>query len=64
MPEDAVEAMKVLNEKLNKISKGLKVHRKRFDRINARLAAIEAGGVGGGGGGAAADYDDEDVVTT
>ena len=57
--------MKVLNEKLNKISKGLKVHRKRFDRINARLAAIEAGGIGGGGGGgAAADYADEDVVTT
>jgi len=64
VPEDTAAALKMLNEKMDRMSKGLKIHRKRFDKINQRLKAIEENGGGGGGGSAGANDDDDDVVVT
>eukprot|EP01084_Bolivina_argentea_P140549 247044_1 len=51
--QDPQAAIKQLNAKLTKLIKGLKAHRGRFSRMEARISQIEANGVsiGGGGGG-------------
>ena len=58
---DPNAAIKQLNAKLNKLIKGLKAHRGRFNRLENRLTSIEQNGVigsgGGGGGGASNDYE-------
>ena len=46
--EDPSKAIQQLSAKLNKLIKGLKAHRGRFNRIEARLASIEQNGAGMG----------------
>merc|ERR1711997_1272543 len=49
--DDPSAAIKQLNAKLNKLIKGLKAHRGRFNRIENRISGIEQNGIVGGGGG-------------
>jgi len=44
---DTATALKQMNEKLNKLIKGLNASRKRFDRIDARLSALESASANG-----------------